>query len=839
MLCWSLHSLGDDSGVKSTVKANLIDYNNEVKPLLNKYCYNCHDKEKAKGDVRLDNIDPNMLTGKDVHIWEEALELLNVGEMPPEDKKQPTLKEREVITKWLNNEFLKAIALKKKLGGHTNIRRMTRYELAYTLEDLFGLRATNLVSKLPEESNSADTGLKNNGSILGIGGPQLSAYFDTIVNTVNKLNRCLTDKKMVEVDGVKQNLTGYVKPKKPGRGKGIYSVNVEKFKKGMVIKGAQGKNAVYGEFLVQIPNPPKEGKFRLTFKAGSTNEALMADVHVGYLLSLNNFRHVEKRFLKSEKIDARIDSPKTYTIEGYLDDLPFGAEPDGEGADLIFWIKNNSKDESSRIYLESCVFTGPVNTDMRESVFISSKNKDNKTLYFKELLTSFLRKAFRRPATQYEIETYNKIYNTHLKSKDEIYSLLKTFEIILCSPKFYYLGKPSVSVKQKTNNGDVVNDYGLAEKLSYFLWCSQPDEELNELAAKGELHKPETLKLQIKRMIKSEKSKRLVEHFSEQWLDIKKLFNVAVSNDFYPKYSENMSRHMRQETIESVNEVFRGGVSALNLLSSDHTFLNEELAEHYGIEKVNGNHFRKVQLKPEHNRGGLLTQGTFLVGNSDGENSHVILRAVWLNDRILHDPPPPPPKTVPPLDDTVPGFEKMTLTEKLVVHRNSDSCRNCHNKIDPWGLPFESYDASGAWRSRVLVKPASKKVKKQEVKPESPKVKKQREAKAEKAKKEKNVKRARQASVYGEVETATTLPTGQKINDMKELKSYLVEEKKEQFAKSLTERLLAYALSRDMAFYDRELVNGINKKFINSGFLLSVLIEEIVLSEEFQQSVRR
>ena len=160
---------------------------------------------------------------------------------------------------------------------------------------------------------------------------------------------------------------------------------------------------------------------------------------------------------------------------------------------------------------------------------------------------------------------------------------------------------------------------------------------------------------------------------------------------------------MRQETIETVNDVFRNGASALDLLKADHVYVNQTLAAFYQIKGVRGQDFRKIAVGQKDNRGGLLTQGTFLVGNSDGMNSHAILRGVWLTEVILNDPPPAPPKNVPPLDESIPNFDRMTLNEKMFAHRNNDACRNCHQKIDPWGIPLENYDASGAWREKVLV----------------------------------------------------------------------------------------------------------------------------------------
>jgi hypothetical protein len=215
-------------------------------------------------------------------------------------------------------------------------------------------------------------------------------------------------------------------------------------------------------------------------------------------------------------------------------------------------------------------------------------------------------------------------------------------------------------------------------------------------------------------------------------------------------------------------------------------------------------------VKDGENRGGLLTQATFLIGNSDGMNSHAILRGVWLAEVILNDPPPEPPKNVPPLDESIPGFEKLTLNEKLFAHRNHAACKNCHQKIDPWGIPFENFDASGAWRQKVLV--VSKAA-------DTPK-------KAKKPVFEKD---------YVAIHRQATLPDQVTIDGIGELKDYLVQHRKHDFAKGLVERLLAYALSRDVDYHDEDQVQQLVDRFEANNYSVPMIIRDIVQSEQFQR----
>jgi hypothetical protein len=224
-----------------------------------------------------------------------------------------------------------------------------------------------------------------------------------------------------------------------------------------------------------------------------------------------------------------------------------------------------------------------------------------------------------------------------------------------------------------------------------------------------------------------------------------------------------------------------------------------------------------VPVDEEHNRGGLLTQATFLIGNSDGMNSHAILRGVWLSEVILNDPPPDPPKNVPPLDESIPGFDKMTLNEQLFTHSNNDACKGCHQRIDPWGIPFENYDASGVWRDKVLV------VSKETVQTEVP-----------------GKNRKRTQTVFNKshvaIDREATLPDEVAIDGVSELKKYLVTHRKHDFCKGLTEKILAYALSRDIDYHDEDLVKHLVHSFENNQYSVPMLIRDIVQSEQFLPS---
>ena len=213
---------------------------------------------------------------------------------------------------------------------------------------------------------------------------------------------------------------------------------------------------------------------------------------------------------------------------------------------------------------------------------------------------------------------------------------------------------------------------------------------------------------EVERLLNDPRSSRFVELFTEQWLHLDVLDRVAVNRDYYSVFDESLKVQMRAESVEFVSELIRHNLSALNLMASDFTMLNEPLAKHYGIPGVLGQKFRLVALAPELHRGGLLGHAGVLLANSTGEDSHAVRRAVWIRDRMLNDPPAPPPPNVPNLDEADPEFVKLSIRDQLKVHREAEACASCHRNIDPWGIALEHFDAVGLWRDNVRRKSGGK-----------------------------------------------------------------------------------------------------------------------------------
>jgi hypothetical protein len=357
---------------------------------------------------------------------------------------------------------------------------------------------------------------------------------------------------------------------------------------------------------------------------------------------------------------------------------------------------------------------------------------------------------------------------------------------VIASPKFLYLVRSHQTDEKKQSLH--ISNYELATRLSFFLWCSTPDDELLNLAAEGKLREPEILISQTKRLLADPKTKRFTNHFVRQWLGLQLLDYLEIDEETYRRFDPILKEAMQEEPIAFFEEVLKQNNSVMDFLHANYAMVNDRLARHYRLPEVNGNQFRKVNLKPEDKRGGLLTQAGLLAMNSDGKDSHPLKRGIWLLEKILNDPPPPPPPAVPEIDLTDPNILKLTQKERMEDHRNDPACISCHAKIDPWGIAFENFDAIGLWRDQIGEKP---------------------------------------------VDASSILFNQQELNGIDGLKRFLLENRQDQFARAIVHKMSSYALGRPLSFADRSGVDQITANLRKNGDGLADLIILIVKSDLF------
>ncbi|MBT7742912.1 MAG: DUF1592 domain-containing protein [Opitutae bacterium] len=404
----------------------------------------------------------------------------------------------------------------------------------------------------------------------------------------------------------------------------------------------------------------------------------------------------------------------------------------------------------------------------------------------KIVIGRFLRRAWRRPVSEDELGKWvGHFKRIREEENSAIFALRETLTASLASSNFIYLSEPHKAQKPRA-----LNAHELASRLSYFLWSSMPDEKLSALADEGSLLDSKILEKEFDRMLADEKSDRFADQFSTQWFDLDGVDRVAINPRYYEKFDSSLKTDMMGETRAFFREILRSESSALQFIDADFTMLNATLAKHYGLEGPRSQRFERVSLKGTDRPGGVLGHASIQLSGSDGTDSHPIKRAVWIRERLLHDPPNPPPPDVPGIEQSVENFEKLSVREQLAVHRNKVACADCHRSIDPWGIALESYDAIGLFREKTVRKK----------KP---------------------------------ISTETVLPGNHKVNGLEDLKKYLLDQRREQFAHALVSKMLTFALGRSLELSDELVVKELSERFAREDFRLSALMKNIVQSEAF------
>jgi hypothetical protein len=434
-----------------------------------------------------------------------------------------------------------------------------------------------------------------------------------------------------------------------------------------------------------------------------------------------------------------------------------------------------------------------VDTPSRRAVFVCqpSRGPDERACATK-ILTRMARLAYRRPVTKADQQTLLAFFD---RGRQEIGGTFDTgiqfaLERMLVDPDFLLRVHRDPAGPPK-GGPYKLSDLEIASRLSFFLWNSIPDERLIDLAERAELTKPQVLERETRRMLADGRAvSALVDGFAAQWLNLRRVGEVVVHPDFYPNYDESLLEAFKTETELFVASTVREDRSVLDLLRANYTFANERLARHYGLKGISGSRFRRVTLPNLEQRGGLLAHGSLLATTSYPDRTSPVLRGKFLLNNILGLPsPPPPPGVDTNLAEVKAGVTPPTIRERLAQHRTNPSCASCHSVIDPLGFALEQYDAIGAWRT---VDESGRPVD----------------------------------------ATAATL-SGAKLEGLGGLRALLLAEP-EQFPRTVTEKLLAYALGRRLEYYDRPAVRAIVRDAASSNYRWSALIAGIVKSPPFQ-----
>ena len=432
--------------------------------------------------------------------------------------------------------------------------------------------------------------------------------------------------------------------------------------------------------------------------------------------------------------------------------------------------------------------TGPGDTPSRARIFVCrpATSREEEPCA-RTILATLGRHAFRRPVTDADLKPLLAFYRSGRAEGDFDFGIEKALRAMLVSPDFLFRiehdpagGAPGAVYR--------ISDWELASRLSFFLWSSAPDDQLLDLAEKGKLRDPAILKQQLRRLLEDPRSDSLVSNFAGQWLFTRGLAQQKPDPDAFPEFDESLRQSFQRETELFFQNVLRENRSVMELLDANYTFLNQRLAEHYGIPNIYGPQFRKVILA-DGNRGGLLGQGTILTVTSYPNRTSVVQRGKWILDNLLGSPPPPPPPDVPDLVAHAKDGRPLTMREAMEQHRANAICASCHARMDPIGFALENFDGVGKWRDREGGSP---------------------------------------------INATGKLPGGATFEGPEGLKKLLAANYADQFYTTVTEKMLTYALGRGLEYYDKPAVRSIMRQAARDNYRMSSLIAAIVESTPFQ-----
>lgn len=821
---------------------------------LEKHCFECHDAELKKGGLNLEALELDMSDAEKFGQWVKVHDRVASGEMPPAKKARPEAKELKAFTNSLSASLLSADEEKISKEGRATKRRLNRYEYEETLREVLSLPYLEVKAFLPEDSESH--GFNKIGDALDVSHVQMARYLAAgefglrqamapqMEKPETKTTRYYTWEEReffgkIKLEGpvcrrtfpligleLQTNIMAEQRPRMP---KTTDPARREKEAMAVVVSTYEPTEIRFGGFRA-----PFAGRYKLRFsgysvwmgpkyaevskakrsepvtiyaetpprslrRLGSFDFDAEPTVHEleVWLLQGETIRPDAARFFRSRPPDHK--NPLA-TAEG-MPAVAFGWM-EVEGPLIDQWPPAGHQLLFGKLPMEDhapILTTNRAGTVRRQAAGVEvTSNEPQKDA--EKLLRGFMERAYRRPVKEQDVQSFLRVTQRALKKGYSFTdAMLAGYTAVLCSPRFLYF-------EEKPGRLD---DWALAERLSYFLWNSCPDDELRELAKSGKLHEPKTLREQTNRLLNDTRSARFVEAFLDYWLDLRLIAGTAPDEELYPDYQldDFLSESMIGETQAFFAELIKGDLGTKNLVTSDFAILNERLATHYGIEGVNGANLRKVALDPESVRGGLLTQASVLKVTANGTTTSPVKRGVWIMTRLLGKPPEPPPPNLPAVEPDIRGA--TTVREQLAKHRNQESCNACHRNIDPAGFALESFDVMGAWRERY-----------------------RSVGEGEPVKGIGHNGLNFHFSLGPKVDSSGELPTGEQFADVRQLKECLAKND-EQVARNLTQQLAVYATGAPIRFSDRPRIAKILANSRESGYGVRTLIHELVQSNLF------
>ncbi|MEJ6578943.1 MAG: DUF1592 domain-containing protein [Akkermansiaceae bacterium] len=749
------------------------EFHKKIKPLLQDYCYDCHGDGSDKGDFTLDEFESTSALLHDQKVWLRIWENLRTEMMPPAKKEsQPTSDERRELVSWIEKQIFK-LDPKNPDPGRVTIRRMNREEYQNTIADVVGVRFS-----ANDNFPSDDTGFG----------------FDTIGDVLT-ISPLLMEKYL----SAAEEIAGLALPLDAGVPKPI-EIDAGNFKDGGGSQTARFMEADIAQTVVAKRRLDAGAKYSLEISYSLENEGGRPKGQTAkwqIIVDGEPLREIEIDSDKSRRDEFVVDLELAKGEHRFEFSIVPGNKGEGDGTAGVrvdkFRLKRLELESSWDLYPESY-----------QRIFVKglpSADKEEQAVYMREIVESFAMRTFRRPARKKLVDQITALALSKTREEGVKFAdgVRLAVTATLASPSFLFRSEVQA---EPDNPGKVVllDEYALASRLSYFLWSSAPDAALLDLAAKGKLRSG--LRGQVDRMLADEKGSRMVENFVGQWLQARDLSALSIDarrilgerdrSRAERVFNSGTRKDMKTETEEFFRHVLVDNRPLLELLNANYSFLNENLANFYGVPGVRGDEFRKVEFNENaKGRGGLLGQGTFLIVTSQSTRTSPVKRGLFVLDNILGTPAPPAPPNIPELEETQEKLEKgATMRQLMEVHREKVLCASCHERMDPIGLALENFNALGQWRDQEDGK---------------------------------------------EIDSAGKLVTGEKFTNVMELKSILATSRKQDFYRCLTEKLLTYALGRGVEYYDAPTVDAIMAQLVKEGGGMKDLIYAVTESVPFQK----
>ncbi len=838
---------------------------------LRRHCIDCHDAETAKGDLDLTALSNDLEDSGILATWIEIADAVSSGEMPPKKAKtRPTASDRSAFTSALEKRLQAAAAARRSESGRGRLRRLNRVEFETALSDLLGL-PLRIQDRLPADARK--DGFTTVGEALTLSATQMEAYLDVLDHVLDQATVRIPRPKTQTWRMSYKQTHGFLQqyrregPHTPVED-GMAMFGTELFAHfDATLEQFTVPHAGRYRVRVRARTLRSEEPVTLTVRAGGKGrkesnhvprwELTHQSIHPGepqtiewegsllrghflhiYPSSLRKMRFVAGEQNKQDEYKGpgvvvqwvEVEGPileswppkshellwgdaKLVPIPGATNNVDVNAHlanpPDRPIRPWTLWDPKTKswlqkepepgKEEFAYIRVQ---VPPPLTPQLKLAV-------DDPRRLATRLLTRFVPLAFRREVEPEEIQPFIAMAHRWLDEGAGFEGAMRTaYKLALTSPGFLYqqAGFPSGS-----NMEGLLTDAALAERLSFFLWNSGPDQRLARLAKAGELSEPGSLRAEVDRLLDDPRSQRFVDDFLNQWLDLRLIDFTAPDSDLYPEYDPLLRWSLLAETRGFFREMLDKDLGAANIVHSDFTMLNDRLAKHYGIKSVRGFHMRRVALGPGTLRGGLLTHGSVLKVTANGSTTSPVVRGVWAMDRIVGDPAEPPPPGAPAIEPDIRGA--TTIRQQLEKHRADPRCAGCHAHFDPVGYALESFDVMGQQRGRYRILDPNKRdviVRYFSHKPSPLK------------------------HIQGpKVETADKLEDGFEFKDIRDLKRHFAANP-EGLARNLIERLLVYSTGASLTYADRAAVNQIVEKTRAGGFGLRSILHEVVQNELFQ-----